>query len=182
MVAHRYILLNAAVAVECYEPSKFDDSTTADNDMLHPLEQEIFKGRPLTPGNTGWAGWGKNPAYADADAANAAPDGDLQTEPVFRKDPSGSSSEPDIFDSGLNQDEINELLAKGIPALSPPMGRGIDDWNDDDANVDMETLKQDGEEIPKISPMVTGGSMATGRTWPTFTPTNCLNSLSKKEI
>ncbi len=238
--ALRYIMLNAAVAAECYESTTFNDNTVAGNPMAHhdwlgydadtlaatwhelfasspgdlraeltwkdrfpsigpPFafniyssgdtvlevmpqdgntltsfsgtsllywlwerycwqKQELFKGRgSLFPlGGTNWAGWGKNSAYADAAAANAATDSDLQTEPVFRKDPSGSSSEPDIFDSGLNQDEINELLAKGIPALSPPMGRGIGDWDNPDpnldVNIDMETLKTGWGRDPNDQP------------------------------
>ncbi len=129
MVADRYILLNGAVACESYEPSTFDDSTTADNDMLHHL----------------WRGYNSNTLSATWQQLFESVLGDQRAKLTW-KNRFPSIGPPFAFnDYGLNQDEINELLAKGIPALSPPMGRGIEQWDDndpaDDANVDMETLK-----------------------------------------
>jgi len=48
--------------------------------------------------------------------ANGASPSELQSNPVFTHKPST------LFSSSIAQSDINELLARGIPALSPPTG------------------------------------------------------------
>ena len=78
-------------------------------------KQELFKGRNIFYG-TGWAGWGFE-SNAVASVANAAPDAVLREKPIFEHDPSG------MFSGSIPQPLQNHILAKGIPALSVPVGR-----------------------------------------------------------
>lgn len=66
--------------------------------------------------------------------ANQLPISTLQTEPVFYLNPSGMNS------AVISQNLQNELLAKGIPALSPPCGAG-DVGNGIDKNLNMLDFK-----------------------------------------
>ena len=58
----------------------------------------------------------------------------LKTDPVFHLHPAKMDS------ATISQDSINELLAKGIPALSPPCGAG-DVGNGIDKNLNMLDFK-----------------------------------------
>ena len=55
--------------------------------------------------------------YPDAAAANAAPPSQLRDIPVFRSSPTA------MFSSNITFADRNEILAKGIPALSPAAGK-----------------------------------------------------------
>ena len=111
-------------------------------------KQERFKGRWLQSAIGGWAGtsemgWGFEtfghwtngvpPMYELGDPALpyvtpvrmhaytiqqalAAPDDQLQADPVFNHEP------PEILSDNLQQSDIDVLLAKGVPALSGPVG------------------------------------------------------------
>ena len=68
--------------------------------------------------------------------ANQLPISTLQTEPVFYLNPSGMNSVV------ISQNLQNELLAKGIPALSPPCGAGS--VNGIAGDYDMTTQKMNG--------------------------------------
>lgn len=116
-------------------------------------KQEVFKGRWGLNGyglsftfvaGTGLLGWGFHGTYTDrglritgytVDEANAATSVDLMTNPVFRHIPDGG-----IFDSILPVATQNNLLAKGIPALSGPVGGravGAFDTSTEDRNTNM---------------------------------------------
>lgn len=117
-------------------------------------KQEIFKGRwaltgydasGLNVAGTDLLGWGFHGLYngsaritgytvAEASAATSA---ELLTTPVFRHTPDGG-----IFDSVLPVSTRNNLLAKGIPALSGPVGsRAVEafDTPTETRNIDMNT-------------------------------------------
>ncbi len=200
LAVDKYFMLNAAVALECYDTAAFNDSVN-NNQMLHSewiwytnrawcskwfelfdqssdcraqlawrdrfpsvlsvaynfystgdeifeiytngmpspfsgglfhLEryawhkQEIFKGTG-TIGGTSWAGWGFNSYYDwetdeyhpiySADAASEANEQTLCDNPVFSKTPE------EMFSPVITTQKINEIIAKGIPALSSAVGR-----------------------------------------------------------
>ena len=91
-------------------------------------KQELWKGRNGLAG-TSWAGWGFEGHFQipgglwvheyTMAAANAANPSQLQTDPVFTHSPSALLSNP------ISQDNINQILAKGIPALSRPTGGNL---------------------------------------------------------
>ncbi len=97
---------------------------------------------------TDWCGWGfevvtmmvnGEPAVVrkyDAPTANAMTDAQLAADPVFPLNPPGMNS------ATISQDLRNELLAKGIPALSPPCGAGSASGISN--NVDMTSLNSNG--------------------------------------
>ena len=102
-------------------------------------KQELFKGRNIFYG-TGWAGWGFE-SNAVASAANAAPDAVLRFAPIFEHDPSG------MFSSSIPKALQNHILAKGIPALSQPVGRTeMSKFSryDGTRNFDMNEMKPEG--------------------------------------
>ena len=68
--------------------------------------------------------------------ANQLPVLTLQTDPVFHLHPAEMDS------ATISHDSINELLAKGIPALSPPCGAGS--VNGIAGDYDMTTKKMNG--------------------------------------
>jgi hypothetical protein len=77
-------------------------------------KQELYKGRNIIYG-TGWAGWGFE-SNVTASAVNSASEATLRDLPVFEHDPSF------MFTNVITQTHIDDILIKGIPALSPPMG------------------------------------------------------------
>ncbi len=88
-------------------------------------KQELGKGRGGLIG-TSWAGWGFATHFVEGSglpvndytpaAANAASPAQLQSHPVFWPSPTT------IFSSSISQSDTDNLLAQGIPALSPPTG------------------------------------------------------------
>jgi hypothetical protein len=79
-------------------------------------KQELYKGRNLIYG-TGWAGWGfAYPLIQTAEGANLSTDETLRQYPIFEHDPSY------MFTNVILQANIDNILIKGIPALSPPVG------------------------------------------------------------
>ena len=97
---------------------------------------------------TDWCGWGfamKQQTingetrwvrkYTSTEA-NQLPVSTLQTEPVFYLNPPGMNS------TVISQELQNELLAKGILALSPPCGAGF--VNGIAGDYDMTTQKKNG--------------------------------------
>ena len=115
-------------------------------------KQELFKGRgyhyPITRPGSDWCGWGfameqqtvngetRLVRKYTSNEANQLPISTLQTEPVFYLNPSGMNS------AVISQNLQNELLAKGIPALSPPCGAGS--VNGIAGDYDMTTQKMNG--------------------------------------
>ncbi len=108
-------------------------------------KQELMKGGRLLDlelGWTSWAGWGMDmsvpytvipagggsysvvagvPVYADANAANAATCAELKASPVFRHDtPSWL-----IGNTPLSNDQVNQMLGMGIPALTRSAGNTL---------------------------------------------------------
>jgi len=85
-------------------------------------KQALFKGRSWAYGTT-WAGWGfwewalplVGKVYSK-DEANALTDDELRAEPVFRHNPD------EMFTSNIVVEVRNNLLARGIPELSYPIG------------------------------------------------------------
>jgi hypothetical protein len=122
-------------------------------------KQEIFKGTRYT---TGWAsvggtphaGWGFNstvtgpngegeyevvPVYT-VTQANAATDSQLQTNPVFRVYPDWL-----VGTNALSQAQQNEMLAMGMPALTPSAGRvSVGAFGSDQHNLNTSAFKGDG--------------------------------------
>jgi len=82
-------------------------------------KQELFKGRTVLGvpvlGGTAWAGWGFSGEYTMAQA-NAATESQLRTNAVFRQVPTS------MFSSNITKQVVNEILARGIPALSAAAG------------------------------------------------------------
>ncbi len=60
-------------------------------------------------------GWRFSGEYTEAEANAATPD-NLRTNAVFRQNPAK------MFNTNIEYNAVNSLLAKGIPALSPPIG------------------------------------------------------------
>jgi hypothetical protein len=101
-------------------------------------KQEVFKGRDMAVG-TSWAGWGflrtapestyaQTLIYPDAATANQATPAQLADQPVFRWNPSG------MLTNSIPAALRNELLAKGIPALSGATGTMSVSITDDSGN------------------------------------------------
>ncbi len=79
-------------------------------------KQELYKGRNIVYG-TGWAGWGfEYPTWQTADGANASTDATLRQYPIFERDPGF------MFTNVITQAHVDDILIKGIPALSWPLG------------------------------------------------------------
>jgi len=82
-------------------------------------KQEMFKGRTILGvpilGGTDWAGWGFSGEYTMAEANAATPD-NLQTNAVFRQEPAT------MFSSNITVQVQNNIMARGVPALSYAAG------------------------------------------------------------
>jgi hypothetical protein len=109
-------------------------------------KQEFFKGRKygiLNIGATEWAGWGFRETSSgariySADEANSASDLQLRTVSVFRNSPLT------MFSSSITLEDQNNILAKGIPALSHCAGRNDIGTIPVSRNTDVSTLKDNG--------------------------------------
>ena len=135
-------------------------------------KQERFKGRSMTYGTT-WSGWGfghpthtehvydpvaqgwvylTHEYYPDAAAANAAPLSQFRDIPAFRHYPDG------MFTNVIPLQVRNEILAKGIPALSPPAGNrpigrlDIEAGMGHNINLDTTEFKQNGWKARQFYP------------------------------
>jgi len=97
-------------------------------------KQEAFKGRNVLYGS-GWAGWGFE-SNVTAQAANAASSATLRDAPIFEHDPD------EMFSAAITTNMQNRILAKGIPALSIPVGISLEAWDEEieDKFFDMESL------------------------------------------
>jgi hypothetical protein len=115
-------------------------------------KQALFKGRSWAYG-TRWAGWGfwewalplAGKVYS-RDEANALTDDELRAAPVFRHNPD------EMFTSNIVVEVRNNLLARGIPELSHPIGyTNITTLIDPDLrNVDMHSvLRRDDKVWPQ---------------------------------
>lgn len=99
-------------------------------------KQEMFKGRTILGipilGGTDWAGWGFSGEYSMATANAATPD-NLRTNAVFRHEPTG------MFSSNIAVQVRNDIIARGVPALSYAAGEnainliGFYNYNMDEA-------------------------------------------------
>jgi hypothetical protein len=95
-------------------------------ELLKGVKGRPFNGALFGLGSTGWAGWGFNlnwmglHQYSAAEAAETLQNNpqSLIPEPVFRPDP-----ELYFHVNNLTREKIDEMLAKGIPALSIAAGR-----------------------------------------------------------
>jgi hypothetical protein len=112
-------------------------------------KQALFKGRSSIYGTT-WAGWGFS--YDDDSPpqrvytrtqANAATEIELQTKPVFRRNP-GS-----MFNSSIAPEMRNEILARGIPELAPTIGGVYLESLLEERNRNMQTLQRDDGAWPQ---------------------------------
>ena len=83
-------------------------------------------------------------SHYGTNAAHSASSEQLRIDPVFNHTP------PGIFSANLQSSEVDELLARGVPALSGPVGSGtvlpIADIHPNDMNmeVDDETWPRTG--------------------------------------
>ena len=78
-------------------------------------KQELLKGRRFFCNND-WSGWGFE-AEDGASVANSAATNVLRSTPFFNHNPEG------MFTNSIPETLQNHILAKGIPALSAPVGR-----------------------------------------------------------
>ncbi len=115
-------------------------------------KQEVFKGCdswfPLSFGSTKWWGWGFNRNLLgfkeySASEANALTDIQLRQEPVFRY---GRPAEAYVRVNNLDDEAVNEMLAMGLPAMSPSAGQVpiTPIQNNGGGNFDISTWKQNG--------------------------------------
>jgi hypothetical protein len=90
-------------------------------------KQEVFKGRdsswlPGSLGSTKWWGWGFEKNWlgqtVSDEAANVLTENQLRDEPVFRQNP-----EFYFRVDNLTDEAVNQMLAMGLPALSPAAGQ-----------------------------------------------------------
>ena len=115
-------------------------------------KQEVFKGRdssflPGCLGSTKWWGWGFHRNWlgqpVSADLANTYSDQELKMRPVFRR-----NIEWYIHVNNLTEEAVNEMLAMGLPALSPATGNMdltcFDPVGQPARNIDASTLKRNG--------------------------------------
>lgn len=110
-------------------------------------KQELYKGRNLIYG-TGLAGWGfEYPTWQTADGANASTDDTLRQYPIFEHDPDF------MFTNTITQAHVDDILIKGIPALSWPVGRETISFplgtiGQRNIDMNMDTASSDGIERP----------------------------------
>ncbi|HHU13689.1 MAG TPA: hypothetical protein GXZ62_00700 [Lentisphaerae bacterium] len=133
-------------------------------------KQALFKGRSWAYGTT-WAGWGfwewALPLVGNVysrDEANALTEDELRAEPVFRHNPD------EMFTSNIVVEVRNNLLARGIPELSYPIGateiESINPPSGELRNFDTNTrtFRRDDEAWPQRS-IVYGDAPDAGRRW-----------------
>ena len=117
-------------------------------------KQALFKGRSWAYGTT-WAGWGfwewalplVGKVYS-RDEANALTDDELRAEPVFRHNPD------EMFTSNIVVEVRNNLLARGIPELSFPIGATeVSSVTNVSRNIDINTsaFRRNDEAWPRRS-------------------------------
>jgi len=94
-------------------------------------KQEMFKGRGVLGGTT-WAGWEFSYAYSQEEANNATAD-NLRTNAVFRHEPTS------MFSSTIAAQTVNEINAKGVPALSYASGLNAITFSGQDKNYNSDT-------------------------------------------
>jgi hypothetical protein len=120
-------------------------------------KQEVLKGRdsswlPGSLGSTKWWGWGFHhnllglKAYS-AEEANGLSTNELRESPVFRH-------HPDWYDEDnltLTTNEINQMLAVGLPAMSPSAGQSYINpiQQNGGGNFNMSTLKDSANGWPR---------------------------------
>lgn len=116
-------------------------------------KQALFKGRSSLYGTT-WAGWefwewligGK--VYTEEEA-NSLTDDELRSAPVFRHNPDL------MFTNVISQANINNLLARGIPELSFPIGYtnvleiSENPLNDRNFNINVGDFRRDDKAWPQ---------------------------------
>jgi hypothetical protein len=113
-------------------------------------KQALFKGRSWLYG-TRWAGWGfwekmlpLIGKFYSLEEANALDDDTLRVEPVFRHNPGA------MFSSNIVESEQNNLLARGIPELSHPIGYTNIVSMPSTHNIDMHTsLRREDKTWPQ---------------------------------
>jgi hypothetical protein len=114
-------------------------------------KQALFKGRSPLYGTT-WAGWEFWKDHVDDERvkvytqaqANALTDDELCAAPVFRQNPN------EMFSSNIVQSVQDNLLARGIPELSFPIGYTSLSTNNCVINVDMHIdLRRADEAWPE---------------------------------
>ena len=126
-------------------------------------KQALFKGRSWAYGTT-WAGWGfwewALPLVGNVysrDEANALTEDELRAEPVFRHNPD------EMFTSNIVVEMRNNILARGIPELSYPIGyTNLSDTINYDLN--HKNFRRDDETWPQRS-IVYGDAPDAGRRW-----------------
>jgi hypothetical protein len=133
VVSNAYNFYSSEDEVFEINPDSVSTLTGADFDLLFipdDLEhytwqkQEIFKGRnsfwlPGSLGTTKWWGWGfHNSLLGTADKANTLSLDELRKDPVFRHSPDLMYIYVDTFGTK----EVNQMLAMGLPAMSPSAG------------------------------------------------------------
>ncbi|MFA7256541.1 MAG: choice-of-anchor Q domain-containing protein, partial [Kiritimatiellales bacterium] len=110
-------------------------------------KQEVFKGRdsswlPGSLGSTKWWGWGFEKNWlgqtVSPEEANGLSTNELKNSPVFRHSPDWY-----IHVDNLTTDAVNEMLAMGLPAMSPSAGQVsvVSIQNNGGGNFDISTLK-----------------------------------------
>jgi hypothetical protein len=122
-------------------------------------KQEVFKGRdsswlPGSLGSTKWWGWGFEKNWLEqtvpAENANVLTENQLRDEPVFRQNP-----EFYFRVDNLTDEAVNQMLAMGLPALSPSAGQtNVARFNpvgQPPRNIDISTLK--ANEWPRNHPV-----------------------------
>jgi hypothetical protein len=107
-------------------------------------KQEVFKGRdsswlPGSLGSTKWWGWGFHSLLESTGHANGLSTNELRKSPVFRHN-------PDFYFrvDNLNTEAVNEMLAMGLPAMSPSVGLTNIAAILPAKNINISTLKENG--------------------------------------
>jgi len=113
-------------------------------------KQEVLKGRdsswlPGSLGSTKWWGWGFEKNWlgqtVSPEEANGLSTDELRNSPVFRHNPDFY-----VHVDNLNDVAVNEMLAMGLPAMSPAAGQtNLPGFNGPPSrNINISTLKENG--------------------------------------
>ena len=161
----RFASIPPSVMYNFYSPGDEVLMINMDYSVLYPTtggefrlyawqKQERFKGRSMVYG-TSWSGWGfghptcteqvwdasaqawvylTHEYYPDTVAANAASVSQIMDFPVFTRYPD------EMFTNAIPLQVQNEILAKGIPALSPPAGNSPIPGLDADHNINLDVM------------------------------------------